>query len=512
MTKNNQKFKNTTLHMTGIALIFVSAGIAVSTLVSLFDERVDFISLLLATIIVGLLGLLLFTSTKLGETDQATIFTAVGTTWILVSLLGTLPYLFAGTFSRTGIGIPEVFVDSLFESVSGFTASGSTVFGLHNSIEMQSAGMLLYRQLTQWMGGMGIVVLVVSVLPSLGANGLGLIDAEAPGAGVERLAPRVVETAKKFWYIYVSLTILLSLAFFTFGMGAFDAISHALTTASTGGFSTKDASIGHWNSGAIELVVMIGFLISASNYTLHARSMEKKRFEYASDPEFKSFIGLTAVGILCVTLLLTEDGFSFGSAIRNASFNVVTLATSGGYGNALGTGEAGDFAAWSGSAQLCLLFFIIFGGCTGSTSGGVKIMRLRIGFAHAYRILRSIRRPRALIQARMGNRTIPDSLVERIAGFVVVYGVLVIIGTLILTVLGTDLLTAFSGTFSALSNMGPALGEAGPTSSFVDGFSAPGRLLLLFFMLIGRLEIFPMLLMFVIPYRSSVQNIRRKNP
>ena len=139
-------------------------------------------------------------------------------------------------------------------------------------------------------------------------------------------------------------------------------------------------------------------------------------------------------------------------------------------------------------------------------------MRLRIGFAHAYRILRSIRRPRALIQARMGNRTIPDSLVERIAGFVVVYGVLVIIGTLILTVLGTDLLTAFSGTFSALSNMGPALGEAGPTSSFVDGFSAPGRLLLLFFMLIGRLEIFPMLLMFVIPYRSSVQNIRRKYP
>ena len=494
--------------MTGIALLFVSAGIAVSTLVSLFDKRVDFIALLTATVVIGLLGAFFFTSTKLGKTDQASIFTAVGTTWLLVSLVGTIPYLLAGTFTRAGIGIPEVLVDSLFESVSGFTASGSTVFGLHNTIESQGSGILFYRQLTQWMGGMGIVVLVVSVLPSLRASGLGLIDAEAPGAGVERIAPRVVETAKKFWYIYASLTLLIALALFISGMGVFDAVSHALTTASTGGFSTKDSSIGYWNSGAIEIVVMFGFLISAINYTLHARSLEKKRLDHASDPEFKSFVGVVATGILFITLLLIKDGFSVGTALRNASFNVVTLATSGGYGNALGRGEAGDFASWSGSTQLLLLFFIIFGGCTGSTSGGVKIMRLRIGLAHSYRILRSIRRPRALIQARMGNRTIPDSLVERVAGFVIVYGVLVIIGTLILTALGTDLITSLSGTFSTLGNMGPGLGEIGPTSSFVDGFSAPGRLLLLLFMLIGRLEIFPMLLMFVVPYRNSVKNIR----
>ena len=293
-------------------------------------------------------------------------------------------------------------------------------------------------------------------------------------------------------------------------MRPFDAVAHGLTTASTGGFSTKDASLGYWNSITIEIVAMVGFLIAATNFTLHARLIEKKRFDYVSDPEFKSFIGIIVLGVLIIALLLNGEGFSFGSSLRNASFNVVTLATSGGYGNALGSGEVGDFASWPGSTQLLLLFFIVLGGCSGSTSGGVKIMRFRIGLAHAYRTLRSMRRPRALIQARMGNRTINDSLVERIAGFVVVYGMLVVIGTFILTALGSDLITSLSGTFSALGNMGPALGEVGPTSSFVDGFSAPGRLVLLIFMLIGRLEIFPMLLMFVLPYRASVKMIKSK--
>ena len=510
MKVESKKITSTSIHMTGIAVIFVAMGVGLSTVASIFDHGVDFFPLLLSTIILASAGLLLFKSSKLGATDQASIFTAVGSTWLIVSLLGTIPYLLAGTFSRNGIGIPEVLVDSLFESVSGFTATGSTVFGVHNSIEIQGSGILLYRQLTQWMGGMGIVVLVVSVLPSLRASGLGLIDAEAPGAGVERIAPRVAETAKKFWYIYASLTVLIALAFFAFGMSAFDAVAHSLTTASTGGFSTKDSSLGHWNSLTIEIVAMFGFLIAASNFTLHARLIEKKQFGYASDSEFKSFMGVIAVGVLIIALLLNQEGLSFGTALRNASFNVITLATSGGYGNALGSGQVGDFASWPGSTQMLLLFFIVLGGCSGSTSGGVKVMRFRIGLAHAYRILRSMRRPRALIQARMGNTTIQDSLVERIAGFVVVYGMLVVLGTFILTALGSDLITSLSGTFSALGNMGPGLGEVGPTSSFVDGFSAPGRLVLLIFMLIGRLEIFPMLLMFVVPYRSTAKAIKSK--
>ena len=182
MKIENQKIVSTSIHMTGIAVIFLAVGVGLSTIVSIFDNRVDFFQLLLSTVILIFVGSVLFKSSELGATDQASIFTAVGTTWLVVSLLGTIPYLFVGTFSRAGIGLPEVFVDSLFESVSGFTATGSTVFGVHNSIQSQGSGILLYRQLTQWMGGMGIVVLVVSVLPSLRASGLGLIDAEAPRA------------------------------------------------------------------------------------------------------------------------------------------------------------------------------------------------------------------------------------------------------------------------------------------------------------------------------------------
>lgn len=511
MKLTNGGIRSTSLHVCGIALLFLSLGMGLSSVVALFDARIDLTALFFSALIIGALGYILLSSTTLGETDQASIFSAVGSTWLVVSLLGAMPYLLAGTFERTGIGAPEVFVDALFESVSGFSCTGSTVFGAHNLIELQGAGILFYRQLTQWIGGMGIVVLVVSVLPSLRASGLGLIDAEAPGAGVERIAPRVAETAKKFWFVYVSLTILLSVLLFGAGMGVFDAIAHAMTTASTGGFSTRDLSIGHWNSISIEIVIMAGLLLGATNFTLHARSIEKRRLDYGNDSEFKSFIMLLMSGVILVTLLLTLDGRSFLNALRVASFNVITLGSSGGFGNAAGSGSVGDFASWTSSAQIVLLFFLIFGGCTGSTSGGVKIMRLRIGLAHAYRTLRSIRRPRALLQARMGTRTIPDSLVERVAGFVVVYGVLAVTGTFILTALGSDLITSLSGVFSALGNMGPGLGEIGPSSSFVDGFTAPGRAVLLIFMMIGRLEIFPMLLMFVLPYRSSMKALKSKN-
>ena len=510
MKLGNKSIRHTSLHVCGIALLFLSLGIGVSAVIALFDGRIDFTELFLSALIIAVLGLILFRSTTVGETDQASIFSAVGSTWLVVSLLGTLPYLLAGTFGRAGIGGPEIFVDALFESVSGFSCTGSTVFGAHNLIELQGAGILFYRQLTQWIGGMGIVVLVVSVLPSLRAGGLGLIDAEAPGDGVERIKPKVADTAKRFWFVYASLTILLSVLLFGAGMGVFDAIAHAMTTASTGGFSTKDLSIGHWNSVSIEIVIMVGLLLGATNFTLHARSLEKRRLDYGKDSEFKSFITLVMTGIILVTLLLNLDGVSFSSAVRSASFNVITLGSSGGFGNATGSGSAGDFASWTSSSQIVLLFFLIFGGCTGSTSGGVKIMRLRIGLAHAYRTLRSIRRPRALLQARVGSGIIPDTLVERVAGFVVVYGILVVVGTFILTALGSDLITSLSGVFSALGNMGPGLGEIGPSSSFVDGFSAPGRLVLLIFMMIGRLEIFPMLLMFVLPYRSSVKTIKSK--
>ena len=499
------------MHVCGIALIFLSAAMFLCSLVGISDTSAS-ILILISALITAFFGFILWRRTELGETDQANIFSAVGWTWLIISIFGSLPYLFLGTFGGEGVIFVESLVDSLFESVSGFSCTGSTVFGAHNPIETQSIGILFYRQMTQWLGGMGIVVLVVTVLPSLRAGGLGLIDAEAPGAGVDRLAPRVVDTAKKFWSIYLSLTLLVSVALLLAGMSIFDSISHGLSTASTGGFSTKDSSIGHWDSISIEIIIIGGLLIGAANFTLHARSIEKKRILHFSNPEFRGYFLLAFSGVIIVASLLLLDGFNLGTALRSASFNVVTLISSGGFGNARGAGSSGDFASWNASPQLVLFFFLIFGGCTGSTAGGVKIIRLRIGLAHTYRTMRAIRRPRALLKIRIGKNVIPDSLVERIAGFVVVYGVLVVAGTLILTMLGSDLLTSLTGVFSALGNMGPGLGEIGPSSSFHDGFSAPARLVLAIFMLIGRLEIFPLFLMLVLPYRFVKERTDNKNP
>ena len=500
MTGMRSRWATTTGHLTGLALLFVSAGMGLGAAVELV-EGPDGAGMLLASILTGGLGLLLWRMTRPGGLDHATVFTAVGGTWLIVSVVGALPYLLAGTFERPGVGFSVAFADALFESISGYTASGSTVFGLHNPIVEQGAGLLLYRQLTQWIGGMGIVVLVVTVLPSVRAAGLGLIDAEAPGSGVDRLAPRVADTARRFWLLYLALTLLVAVSLLAAGMSLFDAICHALSTASTGGFSTQDASLGHWDSVVIEIVVMLGLVIAAANFTLHARSLPARRPVHYRDPEFRGYLAVLSVGTLLVTWMLVAEGYGFLASLRNAAFNVVSLGTSGGFGNATGGGGIGDYAAWPAGPQVFLLFLLIFGGCTGSTSGGVKIMRLRIGAAHAYRTLRLIRRPRAVLPVRIGNQVVADHLVERIAGFVVVYGMFLAGGTLVVSALGSDLPTALSGTFSALGNMGPALGDAGPTASYVDGFSTPARMVLAFLMLVGRLEIFPMILMLVVPYR-----------
>ncbi|MEE3354569.1 MAG: potassium transporter TrkG, partial [Actinomycetota bacterium] len=210
-------------------------------------------------------------------------------------------------------------------------------------------------------------------------------------------------------------------------------------------------------------------------------------------------LGLAA-GLIAV--LLVGDQIGVLRALRSAVFNVVAMGTSSGFSNATGSGTAGDFGGWASGPQMVLLLLMVFGGCTGSTSGGVKVMRLRVGIGHAYRTLRSLRRPRALFPVRLGSTSISDSMVERIAGFMVVYGLLVVGGTLVLAALGVDLVSAFGGVISALGNMGPALGEAGPTASFADAYPAPARMVLAVLMLIGRLEIFPMLLMLVAPYRT----------
>lgn len=495
----------TTRHVSGLALLFVAGGMLVSGLVELGagDEGP---AVLLAAGITAVVAVALWWPTRPGSLDHTAVFTAVGATWVFASVFGALPYLLAGTFAVDGRPWAVVLADALFESVSGFSATGSTVFGAHNPVEAQGTGVLLYRQLTQWAGGMGIVVLVVMVLPALRSSGLGLIDAESPGMGIDRLAPRIKTTAAWFWLVYLALTGIVAVGLLVAGMGPFDAVAHALTTASTGGFSTKDASIGHWDSAAVEGVLVVAMLLGGASFALHSTALRERRFRYWRDREFRAYVVVLALSAAAITLLLVRgdaagDGMGVGRALRSAAFNVASLGTSTGYGNATGTGTSGDYTAWASGPQMVLLLLLVFGGCTGSTSGGVKVMRLRVGMAHAYRTLRSLRKPRALLPVRLGPTILPESIVERVAGFMVVYGLLVVTGTVVVAALGTDLVTAFSGVISALGNMGPALGEAGPTASYADAIPTPARVVLSVLMLIGRLEIFPMLLMLVAPYR-----------
>ena len=493
-------WRSTTASVLGMALLFVAVGMTAATLVALVDG-VDALALATATGITALLGAALFHVATPGSRDVAAIFNAVGATWVVASVLGALPYLLAGTFATVGRSWSVVLADALFESVSGFSTSGSTVFGAHNLIEAQGAGILLYRQLTQWAGGMGIVVLVVMVLPALRSSGLGLIDAEAPGIGVDRLAPRIKATAARFWSLYLGFTLAVAVSFLLAGMGPFDAVAHALSTASTGGFSTKDASIGHWDSVAVEGVMVVAMIIGGASFALHNSALRERKFGYFRDSEFRAYVAVLGLSASLITVLLLGDQTGMVRAFRSAVFNVVAFGTSSGFSNATGAGTTGDFAAWASGPQLVLLLLMVFGGCTGSTSGGVKIMRLRVGIGHAYRTLRSLRRPRALLPVRLGSTAISDSMVERIAGFMVVYGLLVVAGTLVVAALGVDLVSSFGGVISALGNMGPALGEAGPTASYSDAYPTPARMVLAVLMLVGRLEIFPMLLMLVAPYR-----------
>ena len=493
---------NTALHVTGIALVFVAAGMAVTTLVELGSTNVDTSAMAVSTLIAGTLGLAMWWFTAAGSVRTRAVFAAVGWTWVIVTLVGSLPYVLAGTFATDGVGFVEQVVNSVFESSSGYSCTGSTAL---LDFEGPGRGLMLYRQLTQWYGGMGIVVLAVAVLPFLGVGGLDLISAEAPGPSSDRLTPRVSETAKRLWLIYIGYTAAVAVALFVVpGPSFYDGIAHGLTTASTGGFSPYGASIGHYDSLVVELVIVAGMIIGGANFALHWQALTGDRGAHRRDAEFRTYLTVLAAAALLITWFLwASDGLGFGTSLRAGLFNAVSLGTSTGFGNATEPGSPGDFVVWASAAQIVLLCLFVVGGSTGSTSGGIKVMRVQVLFGHALRAVRRSEQPRAVIPVKHGHRAVAEDIVARMAGFFLLYLLLVLLGIVLVTGLGGDLETSIGAVIGSLGNMGPALNEAGPTASFSDAFSQPARLVLAAFMLIGRLEIFPMLLMFAAPLRAA---------
>lgn len=513
-SNESRRLHATVTHIAGLALVSISPGLLVSALVELIGGGGAVGVLLITALIFAVVGGAMWRGTQLGDLTLRTVFAAVGWSWLLVSVMGALPFVLARTFEREGVGRWVEVGDAIFESVSGYTSTGSTVLTTLPDLGADDTGVgrgiLFYRQLTQWYGGMGFVQLVISVLPTLGSKALGFMGAESPGPTADRLAPHAADTAKILWKLYVGGTAAMAIAFTAAGMNWWDGITHSLTTAATGGFSTYNDSIGEFDSLPIEIVAQIAMLFGGTNWALHYLFLTKRRTVHKEDTEFRAYIAMYVVATAAITIILTAGGEvdGFGTALRTASFNVASMASSTGFGNAQGAGTAGDFVLWSATPLTIILLLMVVGGMSGSTAGGTKVIRVRVLIAISHRTLAVARQPRAIVPVKLGKDVVKERVVHRVSFFMMAYVALVVAGFLLVTALGGEMEASIGGVIGSLGNMGPAFGAAGPTATFLDAFPAPARLVLALLMIIGRLEIFAVLLMFALPRQVA----RRARP
>ena len=399
--------------------------------------------------------------------------------WVVLAVFGAFPLLL--------MDAPSLSVtDAFFESISGLTTTGATVL---TNIDAMPRSILFYRQQLQWLGGMGIIVLAVAILPMLGIGGMQLYRTEAPGPVKDRkLTPRIAETAKTLWYLYLGLTVACALAYWMAGMTPFDAISHSFSTVAIGGFSTHDASIGWFNNPAIEGIAIFFMLISGINFAMHYLVWHNRSFlMYFSDPEVRGYL-LMLIGVcaLTVPVLLYNDVYDGMEAARYGIFEVVSIATTTGFATT-------DFSIWPTFLPLLLFLTSFAGGCAGSTAGGMKVIRVLLIFKQGSRELKRLIHPNAIFSIKLGRKPVDDKVADAVWGFFSAYVFLFIVMYLALLATGLDITTAFSAVASCMNNLGPALGEA---SSNYQSLPDTAKWILSFAMLLGRLEIFTLLVLF----------------
>jgi len=415
------------------------------------------------------------------RTTEAMILVAVA--WLVLATIGTIPYMAVIPGSLT-----SGWVDAFFEAMSGFTTTGSTVL---SGLDDMPASILLWRSLTEWLGGMGVIVLSVAILSRFfggRANPL-LMQAEVPGDRVTRMAPRMAQTARLLWGIYVLFTLVEFGILVLLGMGAFDAINHAFTTLPTGGFSTHDKSIAYWNSPAIELTIFVFTLLSGTSFVLHFHALRGKWRMYLKDPEFRFAIMVIAFGILFITGDLAVRGiYTLGTSVRFAAFQVVSITTTTGYATA-------DYALWPQSSQLMLVLLMFFGGTLGSTGGAIKMMRVLIILKSVRLLFYKATHRRGVFHVKLGRVTIDDDQVANTLAYVMLYLGVTAFGMIVLTMQGVEMVTAGSAAVTAISNVGPGLGEVGPSMTFAP-LPALSKFVLALLMWVGRLEILGCLLLF----------------
>lgn len=476
------------LRTLSVLLLILAVALVVTGLVAVYYNEFAMPYFLPASIAaaVGAIGLVLFTSDQSSEVRAREAGAIVALTWIIFCIVGAMPFILQ---SDAAFALP--LPDALFESASGFTTTGSTIF---SDVERLPRGILFWRSLMHWLGGMGIVILAIAIIPFLGFNGVLLMGAEAPGPEVERLTPRISQTARLFWGVYVGLTAIETVLLTSGGMHLFDAINHSFATLATGGFSTKNASIAAWDSPFIEGVVTVFMVLSGVNFALYFRLLIRDFARIRRDSELRVYISLYVISVIVVVfaLLLGATFRGVGQALRYGSFQVATLMTSTGFATA-------DYVLWPGAARGVLLLMLFIGGSLGSTSGGIKVFHITVLAKTAWREVKKIRHPGGVFTLRINQLPMAERLVLAVTGFFFLYLALVILSTIIVAAANVDLETALTATLAAIGNIGPGFSRVGPTENF-GFFPDWTKLWLAFVMVAGRLELYTILI-FLAPDR-----------
>jgi len=397
--------------------------------------------------------------------------------WIVLGLFGSFPFAISSHMS---------YMDAIFESISGLTTTGATVI---THIDDLPKSILYYRQQLQWLGGMGIIVLAVAILPMLGVGGMQLYRAETPGPMKDtKLTPRITETAKALWYIYLGLTMVCAAAYLLAGMSAFDALTHSFSTVAIGGFSTHDASIGYFNNAFIEVVAILFMLLSGINFALHFVAWRKLSLRpYINDPEFQAYLTALAISAFITTLYLYVSGTfsSFGSALHHGIFQAVSIGTTSGFTTA-------EYHTWPSFLPVMLLLMSFIGGCAGSTGGGLKVIRVLLLLKQGMREIKRLIHPSAQFFVKIGDKSLSNRVIDAVWGFFSLYVVCFCLMSLMLAATGLDLVTSFSAVAACMNNLGPGLAKVGTNYASI---SATAKSILCFAMLLGRLEIFTLLVL-----------------
>jgi trk system potassium uptake protein TrkH len=469
-------------NIVGLLVFFLGLGMVLPLAVALYyrdGSSAAILNAMVATTATGLGIHICVRGHRMESISQREGMAIVTIGWTLVGIFGALPFFFGQGGYR--------FTDALFESVSGFTTTGASIF---TDVEVLPRGLLFWRSFIQWLGGMGIIVLSVAILPFLGVGGMQLYKAEVPSPVPDKLRPRIRDTARIMWKVYALFTAVQVLFLLMAGMGLFEAVCHTFTTMPTGGFSTRNASVAAYGSPYMDFIFIFFMVLAGMNFSLDYQFMRGQTLVFWRDPECRFYLGIVALLSLAVSWNLWGDVYAqFAQALRYGTFQVASLITTTGYVTA-------DYEQWPAMSQLILLLCMFIGASAGSTGGAIKCLRLMLCIKYCYRELFTLVHPHAVTHIKIAGKTVPEEVIRSVMGFLALYMGIFVLASVLLSAFGTDFVTSFSAVATTLGNVGPGFGTVGPVENFAH-LPGMGKWILIWCMLVGRLEIFTVIILLV---------------